>query len=99
MFDVNGLLLDKEVVNKMVVSDVRHLDYIDKDKTLVVHQRELCCTDMNGTIRLAKQIDPEVRKIVTYSGQKSDINYFLDEETNSWKYTDTRWLHRGGVPA
>lgn len=95
MLVVNGLTLDKQVVNKMVQSDVKGMVYDPIEKVLTIHQRDLCCTDMNGAIRLAKQIDHDVKKIVTLSGTKPDINYFLDEETNSWKYTDTRWLHKG----
>jgi hypothetical protein len=99
MIEVNGLTLDKQVVDKTVMSDVKSMVYDPMDKVLTIHQRDLCCTDMNGAIRIAKQIDHGVKKIVTYSGQKSDINYFLDEETNSWKYIDTRWVHRGGASA
>lgn len=95
MLVVNGLALDKQVVNKVVQSDVKDMTYDPLDKVLTIHQRDLCCTDMHGAIRLAKKIDPEVKKIVTYSGQKPDIDYFLDEETKTWKYQDTRWLAKG----
>lgn len=95
MLVVNGLAFSKEVVNKMVISDVRNIVYDPTEKVLTIHQRDLCCTDMKGAIKLAQKIDPEVKKIVTYSGQKPDIDYFLDEETKTWKYQDTRWLAKG----
>lgn len=90
-FVVNGLSLDKNVVDKLVISDVKGLTYDPNEKVLTIHQRELCCTDMFGAIKLAKKIDPQVKKIVTLSGSEPDIDYYLNPDLQSWERFDTRW--------
>lgn len=41
------------------------------------------CCDMSGAIRLARLLDPKVRRILTYSGKRCDTAYL-------WKNKDWR---------
>lgn len=91
MLLVNGLSFSKEDVNRMVQSDVKDLFFDADSRTLTIHQRSLCCTDMHGAIKLARKIDHSVKRINTFSGSQRDIDYILNEQTGVWSYIDQRW--------
>jgi hypothetical protein len=47
------------------------------------------CTDMPGSIRFFTQIDPSVRRIMTYAGEAPDYLYKL-EPNGEWRAWDAR---------
>lgn len=48
------------------------------------------CTDMAGAISLARDIDPRVRSVVTFSGAEMDVAYLLTPGGN--------WEARSAIP-
>lgn len=92
MFFVNKCFISKESVDSMVMSDVKKLEYDKEERVLTIYQRDLCCTDKTGAIELATKIDPNVKIINTYSGEKRDITYYLNKETGKWECIDFRFL-------
>lgn len=57
------------------VAEIRY-DFIQKFGTVVID--ESGCTDMGGCIAFFERIDPTVRCIQTYSGNRSDTTYRLN---------------------
>lgn len=94
MFIVNKCVISKESADDMVQTDIKKLEYNKEERVLTIYQRDLCCTDKTGAIKLAKKIDPDVKVINTYSGEMRDITYFLHDETNKWESIDFKYLLR-----
>ena len=58
------------------------------------HQVQLMLTehgvaDMQGAIALALDIDPHVRTVITYSGNRLDTAYLLND-AGQWEFRDAR---------
>ncbi len=51
--------------------------------TLKMDFPEFECCDMEGAIRFAKRLMPEVAHIITFSGEKLDTQY-LKKEDGTW---------------
>jgi hypothetical protein len=47
------------------------------------------CADMQGAIALALDIDPRVKTVVTYSGDRMDTVYMLND-AGQWEFRDAR---------
>jgi hypothetical protein len=65
-------------------TSVRRLDYDFETRCGVLHMGAICCTDMNGCIRLFQRIDPQVRTIYTFSVSIEDTAYYRKEGTDLW---------------
>lgn len=55
------------------------------------------CTDMNGCIALFTTIDPKVRSILTFAGDKPDTAYYRNGATGEWEaMRPVNWSERFG---
>jgi hypothetical protein len=54
------------------------------------------CTDMGGCIELFRRIDPNVRRIKTFSGSKADTAYAIDAD-GQWNAYQPVALARVGL--
>jgi hypothetical protein len=60
---------------------VEHLSYDFKSRTGMLTIPELCCVDMDATISLFVDIDPQVKIIMTIAGEILDTTYMRRDET------------------
>jgi len=63
---------------------VRNLAYDFESRTGRLDMPPVCCCDMSGCINLFRAIDPDVRRIETYSGGLRDTFYERNGE-DQWR--------------
>lgn len=59
----------------LVQAKVERVVYDLRRNTVEIHLEEGDCTDMGGAIALARRIDPNVRRVETFSGVYRDTSY------------------------
>jgi hypothetical protein len=59
---------------------IEHLSYDFVGKVAVLRLPEGHCVDMDGAIKFVKRIDPQVRRIETWSGSEVDTLYVRMDE-------------------
>lgn len=63
----------------------RRVEYDFETRTGLLHLGVMCCTDMDGCIRLFQRIDPDVRAIYTFSASCEDTAYYRQNSTDLWR--------------
>lgn len=80
--------LPEDAWNEDTVCNVSRIlyDFLEHTCWLFVSPRHN--TDMSGSIRLAKRIDPEVQRVIVYEGENLDIVY--QKHDDGWDSSNYR---------
>jgi hypothetical protein len=70
------------------------IEYDSATRTGTIHMRPHGCTDMPGAIRLFTAIDPEVRTIATFAGERPDTSYRRID--GAWRAFEMRHVEASG---
>lgn len=77
----------RAVWDTRLVCKVKTLSYDFRTGVGEIHFPPFHCCDMDGCIKLFTAIDPKVKDIQTYSGEKMDTRY-------TYSFDEGRWIPR-----
>ena len=66
--------------------DVLRVEYNFNSQAGTLYLEDHSCRDMIGCINFFRSIDPEVKQIITFSGDREDTGYTRTTDDKWWSY-------------